>query len=111
MKIFHKWIKRPYGIMIVSGPTGSGKSTTLHAALKEIKNIENNIVTVEDPVEYRLDGITQIEAKEKIGLTFGKALRSVLLFEVLLQSDDVPRFVVVPQCNAVGSQNYPRPHC
>ncbi len=78
MKIFHKWIKRPYGIMIVSGPTGSGKSTTLHAALKEIKNIENNIVTVEDPVEYRLDGITQIEAKEKIGLTFGKALRSVL---------------------------------
>lgn len=78
MKVFHKWIKRPYGIMIVSGPTGSGKSTTLHAALKEIKNIENNIVTVEDPVEYRLDGITQIEAKEKIGLTFGKALRSVL---------------------------------
>ncbi|MCK5051920.1 MAG: Flp pilus assembly complex ATPase component TadA [Candidatus Cloacimonetes bacterium] len=78
MTVFHKWIKRPYGIMIVSGPTGSGKSTTLHAALKEIKNIENNIVTVEDPVEYRLDGITQIEAKEKIGLTFGKALRSVL---------------------------------
>jgi type IV pilus assembly protein PilB len=78
LSIFHKWIKRPYGITIVSGPTGSGKSTTLHAALKEIKNIENNIVTVEDPVEYRLDGITQIEAKEKIGLTFGKALRSVL---------------------------------
>jgi len=78
LAIFHKWIKRPYGITIVSGPTGSGKSTTLHAALKEIKNIENNIVTVEDPVEYRLDGITQIEAKEKIGLTFGKALRSVL---------------------------------
>ena len=78
LDIFHKWIKRPYGITIVSGPTGSGKSTTLHAALKEIKNIENNIVTVEDPVEYRLDGITQIEAKEKIGLTFGKALRSVL---------------------------------
>lgn len=78
LAIFHKWIKRPYGITIVSGPTGSGKSTTLHAGLKEIKNIENNIVTVEDPVEYRLDGITQIEAKEKIGLTFGKALRSVL---------------------------------
>ncbi|MDP8269323.1 MAG: ATPase, T2SS/T4P/T4SS family [Candidatus Tenebribacter davisii] len=78
LDIFHKWIKRPYGITIVSGPTGSGKSTTLHAGLKEIKNIENNIVTVEDPVEYRLDGITQIEAKEKIGLTFGRALRSVL---------------------------------
>ncbi|MCF7920446.1 MAG: Flp pilus assembly complex ATPase component TadA [Candidatus Cloacimonetes bacterium] len=76
--MFKKWIRRPYGINIVSGPTGSGKSTTLHAALKEIMDIENNIVTVEDPVEYRLDGICQIEAKEKIGLTFGKALRSVL---------------------------------
>ncbi len=78
LDMFDKWIRRPYGINIVSGPTGSGKSTTLHAALKEIRNIENNIVTVEDPVEYRLDGITQIETKEKIGLTFGKALRSVL---------------------------------
>ena len=76
--MFKKWIKRPYGINIVSGPTGSGKSTTLHAALKEIMDIENNIITVEDPVEYRLDGITQIEANEKIGLTFGSALRSVL---------------------------------
>ena len=78
LSIFQKWIHRPYGITIVSGPTGSGKSTTLHAALKEIRNIENNIVTVEDPVEYRLDGITQIETKEKIGLTFGASLRSVL---------------------------------
>ncbi len=76
--VFRKWIHRPYGIIIVSGPTGSGKSTTLHAALKEIQDIENNIVTVEDPVEYRLDGITQIEAYEKIGLTFASALRSVL---------------------------------
>lgn len=78
LNMFRKWIRRPYGINIVSGPTGSGKSTTLHAALKEIMDIENNIVTVEDPVEYRLDGICQIEAKEKIGLTFGSALRSVL---------------------------------
>lgn len=78
IKTFDKWIRRPYGINIVSGPTGSGKSTTLHSALKEIRNIENNIITVEDPVEYRLDGITQIEANEKIGLTFGSALRSVL---------------------------------
>ncbi|MCD6177286.1 MAG: Flp pilus assembly complex ATPase component TadA [Candidatus Cloacimonetes bacterium] len=77
-EMFHKWIRRPYGINIVSGPTGSGKSTTLHAALKEIRNIENNIVTVEDPVEYRLDGITQIETKAKIDLTFGRSLRSVL---------------------------------
>ncbi|MCB5230528.1 MAG: ATPase, T2SS/T4P/T4SS family [Candidatus Cloacimonas sp.] len=78
LEIFKKWIKRPYGIIIVSGPTGSGKSTTLHAALKEIQDIETNIVTVEDPVEYRLEGVCQIETKEKIGLTFGAALRSVL---------------------------------
>jgi type IV pilus assembly protein PilB len=76
--IFEKWIHRPYGIIIVSGPTGSGKSTSLHAALKEIQNIENNIVTCEDPVEYRLEGISQIEVNEKIGFTFGSALRSVL---------------------------------
>ncbi len=78
LKLFRKWIRRPYGITIVSGPTGSGKSTTLHAALKEIKDIETNIVTVEDPVEYRLDGITQIETKAKIDLTFSRSLRSVL---------------------------------
>jgi len=78
LDIFKKWIKRPYGIIIVSGPTGSGKSTTLHAALKEIQDIESNIITVEDPVEYRLEGVTQIETKEKIGLTFASSLRSVL---------------------------------
>ena len=78
MEIFKKIIRRPYGIIIVSGPTGSGKSTTLHAALKEIEDIETNIVTVEDPVEYRVEGVTQIETKEQIGLTFGSALRSVL---------------------------------
>ena len=78
MDIFARIIRRPYGIIIVSGPTGSGKSTSLHAALKEIQDIESNIITVEDPVEYRLEGITQIETKEQIGLTFGSALRSVL---------------------------------
>ncbi|PKN75954.1 MAG: pilus assembly protein PilB [Candidatus Cloacimonetes bacterium HGW-Cloacimonetes-2] len=78
MMIFNKIIRRPYGIIIVSGPTGSGKSTSLHAALKEIEDPETNIITVEDPVEYRLEGITQIETKEQIGLTFGSALRSVL---------------------------------
>ncbi|MBN2461635.1 MAG: Flp pilus assembly complex ATPase component TadA [Candidatus Cloacimonetes bacterium] len=77
-EIFRKWLRRPYGITIVSGPTGSGKSTTLHAALKAIRDIETNIVTVEDPVEYRLDGITQIETNAKIDLTFARALRSVL---------------------------------
>jgi len=78
LDIFRKWIRRPYGIIVVSGPTGSGKSTTLHAAVKTIQDVESNIITVEDPVEYRLEGITQIEVHEKIGLTFGSALRSVL---------------------------------
>lgn len=78
LEIFQKVIKRPYGIIIVSGPTGSGKSTSLHAAVKTIENIETNIITVEDPVEYRLQGITQIETKDEIGLTFLSALRSVL---------------------------------
>ena len=78
LELFRKWIHRPYGITIVSGPTGSGKSTTLHAALKEIKDVETNIVTVEDPVEYRLDGVSQIETNAKIGLTFSSALRHVL---------------------------------
>jgi type IV pilus assembly protein PilB len=78
LAVFRKWIHRPYGIIIVSGPTGSGKSTSLHAAIKTIQDNETNIITVEDPVEYRLEGITQIEVYEKIGLTFGSALRSVL---------------------------------
>ncbi|MCK4694176.1 MAG: Flp pilus assembly complex ATPase component TadA [Candidatus Cloacimonetes bacterium] len=78
LSMFKKWIRRPYGITIASGPTGCGKSTTLHAALKEIQDIETNIVTVEDPVEYRVDGVTQIETKAKIDLTFANALRSVL---------------------------------
>ena len=78
LDLFKKWIHRPYGITIVSGPTGCGKSTTLHAALKTIKDVETNIVTVEDPVEYRLDGVSQIETNAKIGLTFSSALRHVL---------------------------------
>jgi type II secretory ATPase GspE/PulE/Tfp pilus assembly ATPase PilB-like protein len=65
-------------MVIISGPTGSGKSTTLYAALKEIKSEEDNITTVEDPVEYHLAGINQVQAKPKIGLTFGNALRHIL---------------------------------
>jgi type II secretory ATPase GspE/PulE/Tfp pilus assembly ATPase PilB-like protein len=76
--IFSKWIKQPYGMVIVSGPTGSGKSTTLHAAVNEIKSVEDNIVTVEDPVEYQIDGISQVAANEKIGLTFATTLRHTL---------------------------------
>lgn len=68
----------PYGLVFVTGPTGSGKSTTLYAVLNEIKSPSKNIVTVEDPVEYKLDGINQVQVKPEIGLTFASALRSFL---------------------------------
>jgi len=76
--VFKKMINQPYGMVIVSGPTGSGKSTSLYAALKEIKSEGTNITTVEDPVEYQLDGVNQVQVFEDIGLTFGSTLRSIL---------------------------------
>jgi len=75
---FRKYIREPYGMVLVTGPTGSGKTTTLYAALSEIKTIEDKIVTIEDPVEYQLRGITQIPINEKKGLTFARGLRSIL---------------------------------
>lgn len=71
-------IKKPNGIVLISGPTGSGKTTTLYATLKLLNNIQRNIVTVEDPVEYTLDGVNQVQLKESIGLNFTNALRSFL---------------------------------
>jgi len=73
-----RFIKEPYGMVLVTGPTGSGKTTTLYAALSEIRNEEDKIVTIEDPVEYQLPGITQIPVNEKKGLTFARGLRSIL---------------------------------
>src|SRR5215203_3179081 len=78
LKRFRKYIAEPYGMVLVTGPTGSGKTTTLYAALSEIKSAEDKIVTIEDPVEYQLRGITQIPINEKKGLTFAKGLRSIL---------------------------------
>ena len=78
MKRFRKYIREPYGMVLVTGPTGSGKTTTLYAALSEIKTIEDKIVTIEDPVEYQVRGITQIPINEKKGLTFARGLRSIL---------------------------------
>ena len=78
LKKFRMYIKEPYGMVLVTGPTGSGKTTTLYAALSEIKNDEDKIITIEDPVEYQIKGITQIPVNEKKGLTFARGLRSIL---------------------------------
>ena len=78
LRRFRKYIHEPYGMVLVTGPTGSGKTTTLYAALSEIKSIEDKIITIEDPVEYQLRGITQIPINEKKGLTFARGLRSIL---------------------------------
>jgi type IV pilus assembly protein PilB len=78
MARFRRYIKEPYGMVLVTGPTGSGKTTTLYAALSEIKNDEDKIITIEDPVEYQLKGITQIPVNDKKGLTFARGLRSIL---------------------------------
>jgi type IV pilus assembly protein PilB len=75
---FRRFIREPYGMVLVTGPTGSGKTTTLYAALSEIKTEEDKIITIEDPVEYQLKGVTQIPVNEKKGLTFARGLRSIL---------------------------------
>jgi type IV pilus assembly protein PilB len=78
MRRFRRYIREPYGMVLVTGPTGSGKTTTLYAAINEIKSDEDKIITIEDPVEYQLRGITQIPVNEKKGLTFARGLRSIL---------------------------------
>jgi type IV pilus assembly protein PilB len=78
LKRFRRYIREPYGMVLVTGPTGSGKTTTLYAALNEIKSEEDKIITIEDPVEYQIRGITQIPVNEKKGLTFARGLRSIL---------------------------------
>jgi len=77
-KKLRKFIREPYGMVLVTGPTGSGKTTTLYACLSEIQSSEDKIITIEDPVEYQLKGVTQIPVNEKKGLTFARGLRSVL---------------------------------
>ena len=75
---FRRYIREPYGMVLVTGPTGSGKTTTLYAAINEIKSDDDKFVTIEDPVEYQVKGITQIPVNEKKGLTFARGLRSIL---------------------------------
>lgn len=78
LRAIRKGIKRPNGMVLTSGPTGSGKSTSLYALIKEIKNDTVNIVTLEDPVEYKMDGVNQIQVNAEVGLTFANGLRSIL---------------------------------
>ncbi len=78
LKKFDEIIKHPHGIVLVTGPTGSGKTTTLYSVLKELNNIKRNIITIEDPVEYRLEGINQSQVNNKAGLTFANGLRAIL---------------------------------
>jgi type IV pilus assembly protein PilB len=75
---FLEGVKKPHGIMLISGPTGSGKTTTLYATLKLLNSIKRNILTIEDPIEYTLEGINQVQLRENIGLTFAKALKTFL---------------------------------
>jgi type II secretory ATPase GspE/PulE/Tfp pilus assembly ATPase PilB-like protein len=75
---FARAIRQPWGMVLISGPTGSGKTTTLYAALNEIKSAHRNLVTVEDPIEYHIDGVNQVHANAKVGLSFARALRSIL---------------------------------
>ena len=75
---FDQMIHKPYGMILVTGPTGSGKTTTLYAALERINSSEKKIITIEDPVEYRLAGVTQMQVKPSIGLTFARALRHIV---------------------------------
>lgn len=78
LKRFRKCVLEPYGMVLITGPTGSGKTTTLYAALSELDRSEEKIITIEDPVEYQLDGVVQIAVNEKKGLTFARGLRSIL---------------------------------
>jgi len=78
LRRFRRYISEPYGMVLVTGPTGSGKTTSLYAALNEIKTDEDKIITIEDPVEYQIRGVTQIPVNEKKGLTFARGLRSIL---------------------------------
>jgi len=78
LKLFDDILRQPYGMLLVTGPTGSGKTTTLYTVLRELNQVDKNIITVEDPVEYKLNGINQVQVNVKSGLTFASGLRSIL---------------------------------
>lgn len=78
VETFRRVIRQPYGMVLISGPTGSGKTTTLYSALQDIRSVHKNLVTVEDPIEYHIEGVSQVHANQKVGMTFARALRSIL---------------------------------
>jgi type IV pilus assembly protein PilB len=78
LTLFQRAIRAPFGMVLISGPTGSGKTTTLYSALNEIKSSQRNLVTVEDPIEYHIEGVNQVHANAKVGMTFARALRAIL---------------------------------
>ncbi len=78
LEAFARAIRQPYGMILISGPTGSGKTTTLYSALQDIKSVHRNLVTVEDPIEYHIESVSQVHANQKVGMTFARALRSIL---------------------------------
>ena len=78
LEAFRRAIRQAYGMILISGPTGSGKTTTLYSALQDIKTVHRNLVTVEDPIEYHIEGVAQVHANQKVGMTFARALRSIL---------------------------------
>ena len=78
LEAFERAIRLPYGMVLISGPTGSGKTTTLYSALHDIKTVHRNLVTVEDPIEYHIDSVSQVHANPKVGMSFARALRSIL---------------------------------
>lgn len=78
LESFEKILRQPYGIVLVTGPAGSGKTTTLYSILKDLNGVEKNIITIEDPVEYKIEGINQVQVNNKAGLTFANGLRSIL---------------------------------
>ena len=78
LEAFRRAIRQAYGMILISGPTGSGKTTTLYSALQDIKTVHRNLVTVEDPIEYHIEGVAQVHANPKVGMTFARALRSIL---------------------------------
>ena len=78
LEMFDSILRQPYGMLLATGPTGSGKTTTLYTVLRELNTVEKNVITIEDPVEYKLEGINQVQVNVKAGLTFASGLRSVL---------------------------------